>query len=546
MNKYAKYIMFMVLNILLSFNFVFMSSASSQLEFKDIDNHWSKSEVSKAVEKGFIKGFDDKTFRPDNYVTYGDVFALLSRVAEKDITEFNSKYLVDSEGKITKDKVEKMLDFLINSRENFFNGLTEEEKNIINSNKDSNDFINEFFKEVEKDKPTFQYLKDLINSTDVTLEDMDKIMLKLNSLNYYNYKYESTSETIISSEIFQKFLDKIRAYSLTARDAALLHVYDVLCTKGVEKNDIRKKYYSLILPNIVPNEQDNHYAYNSFYNLLLNMQTKNYFFESNDNNLGELFSIKNFDENVKREYLFKLLDEFLSNNSDKYMGMNSYFELNRIGIDSASLANYEGNEAISTSKSYNIDSIVASGIIKGTKIGEEIRGNKAYAKIDLKPKERLTRAELAVIINRLDEYLLSPKVVQGGALIRLEATEKYALECLNEKYPGDWEIRDGEMYKGNTLINNNFDVADIILNEKNAFFTIFQYNERISTNIIWQGIRRVGSTLDSSVSNKVLYEGENFTEIIDVMGNKCQGKYSPIKDKAGKIIGIIFIAVATE
>ncbi len=49
-------------------------------EFTDISNHWSKDIVVSMAEKGIIKGYDDKTFRPDNKITRAEAAAILYRV----------------------------------------------------------------------------------------------------------------------------------------------------------------------------------------------------------------------------------------------------------------------------------------------------------------------------------------------------------------------------------------------------------------------------------------------------------------------------------
>jgi N-acetyl-anhydromuramyl-L-alanine amidase AmpD len=48
------------------------------LPFKDIKGHWAEELIKKAYEKGFVKGYPDGTFRPDQPVTRAEVIALLS------------------------------------------------------------------------------------------------------------------------------------------------------------------------------------------------------------------------------------------------------------------------------------------------------------------------------------------------------------------------------------------------------------------------------------------------------------------------------------
>lgn len=56
------------------------TAQSPKPEFTDIETHWSKDIVISMAEKGIIKGYDDKTFRPDNKITRAEAAAILYRV----------------------------------------------------------------------------------------------------------------------------------------------------------------------------------------------------------------------------------------------------------------------------------------------------------------------------------------------------------------------------------------------------------------------------------------------------------------------------------
>lgn len=49
------------------------------INFYDIRGHWAKNEIETLVRKGIINGYPDKTFRPDNYITRAEFLVLLSR-----------------------------------------------------------------------------------------------------------------------------------------------------------------------------------------------------------------------------------------------------------------------------------------------------------------------------------------------------------------------------------------------------------------------------------------------------------------------------------
>ncbi|MBP1157124.1 MULTISPECIES: S-layer homology domain-containing protein [unclassified Paenibacillus] len=44
-------------------------NAAAPIALKDIDNHWAKDSITRAIEKGYVDGYEDATFRPDQTIT---------------------------------------------------------------------------------------------------------------------------------------------------------------------------------------------------------------------------------------------------------------------------------------------------------------------------------------------------------------------------------------------------------------------------------------------------------------------------------------------
>ncbi|MEQ8198080.1 MAG: methyl-accepting chemotaxis protein, partial [Clostridiaceae bacterium] len=44
----------------------------------------------------------------------------------------------------------------------------------------------------------------------------------------------------------------------------------------------------------------------------------------------------------------------------------------------------------------------------------------------------------------------------------LKTYSKLTLQLINEKYPGDWKSENDKLYKGNKLINDDFEIVDMI------------------------------------------------------------------------------------
>ncbi|HHW40126.1 MAG TPA: S-layer homology domain-containing protein [Syntrophomonadaceae bacterium] len=53
-------------------------SASAAAVFKDINRHWAEESIAALAEKGYIKGYPDGTFRPDNTVSRAEFLAILT------------------------------------------------------------------------------------------------------------------------------------------------------------------------------------------------------------------------------------------------------------------------------------------------------------------------------------------------------------------------------------------------------------------------------------------------------------------------------------
>lgn len=51
--------------------------------FPDIENHWAKSYINSAAEKGWIKGYGDGTFRPDHIIIRCEAMMLINEMLDR-------------------------------------------------------------------------------------------------------------------------------------------------------------------------------------------------------------------------------------------------------------------------------------------------------------------------------------------------------------------------------------------------------------------------------------------------------------------------------
>lgn len=105
--------------------------------------------------------------------------------------------------------------------------------------------------------------------------------------------------------------------------------------------------------------------------------------------------------------------------------------------------------------------------------------------------------------------------------------------------PGDWAIKDNELYKGDVKINNNFAIVDEIgeLADGNLV-TIFQHDTRVNTNIVENGVRQVNTKAPKELAATVLEQKERYIGSAIVLGSMYQMATKPIFDSKGDIIGM--------
>ena len=69
-----------------------IGKSSDTQAFSDIDGHLAEQYIARATELGWIKGFEDGTFRPDSYITRAEAITMINRVLNR-IPEENGDLL---------------------------------------------------------------------------------------------------------------------------------------------------------------------------------------------------------------------------------------------------------------------------------------------------------------------------------------------------------------------------------------------------------------------------------------------------------------------
>ncbi|MCB1158596.1 MAG: methyl-accepting chemotaxis protein, partial [Leptospiraceae bacterium] len=116
---------------------------------------------------------------------------------------------------------------------------------------------------------------------------------------------------------------------------------------------------------------------------------------------------------------------------------------------------------------------------------------------------------------------------------------------IEAKIPGDWSFQEGKLYKGKTLINENYEIVDKVRDLTNGdTATIFLGDVRVCTNVkTSSGERAIGTKVSQIVSDTVLKKGEAYIGEAVVVGVLNQTAYEPIRNKEGEVIGIWYVGV---
>lgn len=118
---------------------------------------------------------------------------------------------------------------------------------------------------------------------------------------------------------------------------------------------------------------------------------------------------------------------------------------------------------------------------------------------------------------------------------------------LDSHYPGDWRLDEDKLYKGDTLLNGNYDIIDGITQQTNILTTIFAGDTRISTTVRnEQNERQIGTQASAAVIEQVLKKGESYQGTAVVAGINADTYYIPLRDRGGNIVGMWFVGIYSD
>ncbi len=151
---------------------------------------------------------------------------------------------------------------------------------------------------------------------------------------------------------------------------------------------------------------------------------------------------------------------------------------------------------------------------------------------------------VACVLMGIIGYLRVEDAFAKALEMKAESDVQSLSEILNDHYKGNWNLRDGKLYKGDTLMEDANEIVDSLSKVCNGKVTIFNGDVRVSTTVKdTSGKRSVGTKASPLVTKDVL-QGKNFLGKANVMGEEHYAAYRPLRDENNKTIGMLFVGVS--
>lgn len=174
---------------------------------------------------------------------------------------------------------------------------------------------------------------------------------------------------------------------------------------------------------------------------------------------------------------------------------------------------------------------------------------KLQLKMKLGTKINLIVVAIIIVLSVVVGYVANSEITRG---IKEFATEKakgdlaLSYNYVNSEYPGEWKADGDKLLKGETIINDNNELVDIIGKDTHDTVTFFLGDTRIATNVMTDGKRATGTQASQEVIDTVINNGETYYGEANVVGKNYQTAYMPLKNAAGEVVGIMYVGASEE
>jgi methyl-accepting chemotaxis protein len=130
---------------------------------------------------------------------------------------------------------------------------------------------------------------------------------------------------------------------------------------------------------------------------------------------------------------------------------------------------------------------------------------------------------------------------------KLSGNSALGLMLLDGKIPGNWHVEGEDLYKGETLMNDNTEILDAISDKTDSMYTVFAGDTRVTTTITDKnGNRVVGTKASDNVAQKVIRENTEYKGEALVLEKKAYAYYVPLYDDSKQVVGMWYSGVFAQ
>lgn len=134
---------------------------------------------------------------------------------------------------------------------------------------------------------------------------------------------------------------------------------------------------------------------------------------------------------------------------------------------------------------------------------------------------------------------------EATSLVKAKTDLAACSEIIEQTYPGAWQVQDGLLYKGKTVITNNIELVDHLAQLTGDTVTFFLGDTRVATTVRGpNGDRAIGTKVSEPVAQMVLKNGQTYLGQANVVGQIYRTAYEPLRAQNGTIIGMFYVGVS--
>lgn len=154
---------------------------------------------------------------------------------------------------------------------------------------------------------------------------------------------------------------------------------------------------------------------------------------------------------------------------------------------------------------------------------------------------------LACAVSSVIGYLMACEGFETALALKAKSDGAMAEEIVSAIDKGPWQVVDGALYKGTTMIDGDTKFVDRLSEITGNHVTFLRGATRVATTVKQEdGSRATGSDCPPEVAETVLRDGKNFVGYVEIVGHQYYSVYEPLKNQNGKIVGMVFMGIPTK